>query len=95
MKTFKQMYNTIKFKLIGTLIKRYGSIKFTPWVGRNDKGERELFEKDVLKLLQKYKVIDSTTGIQQINIILNAYKYPKIEIMKYIYNEKMEQLNEK
>jgi len=84
MKNLKQIYSSIKFKLIGALIKKYGSIRFTPCITRDSEGECEAFEKDVLQLLKKYKVINSTRAIQKVNISLDANDYPEIKIMKYI-----------
>ena len=67
-----------KYEFLRKLVYKYGrtiSVKKTDW-----DTEKEKFERNILKILKKYQIIDNKHGIQGVEIIVDVNEYPTIKI---------------
>ncbi|KKL77948.1 hypothetical protein LCGC14_2029810 [marine sediment metagenome] len=74
-----------KFNFLRKLVSKYGktiSTKKTDW-----QDGKEQFERSILRLLKRHKIIDSIHGIQNIDIKLRVTEYPDIKIRTILINK--------
>ena len=69
-----------KFKFMRNLIRKYG--RFMGGTEKTLTGDdiKIDFERDILKLLKKYEVLDNTHKLQKIEIIVDVKEYPVIKL---------------
>lgn len=79
MKNLIIKWKQFKYDFMRKLIRKYGRT-----IGKIEKTLTDdikiKFEKDVLKLLRKYDVIDNKQHLQKVEIIADVEKYPKIKL---------------
>lgn len=68
----------LKFRFLKKLVYKYGRVIDNKSI--QDRGDKEKFEGSLLRLLRKYKIIDSTSRIQHLEIVADAHDLPKIKI---------------
>lgn len=76
MRNLKQKFQDWKYRLLKKLVYKYGRVLGNQTL----KDDKINFEKSLLNLLKKYKVIRSTQKLQHIEIIADVNEFPKIKI---------------
>jgi hypothetical protein len=73
----KKIVSSKKYNFFKNLVRKYGR-----FMGGNKAiiENKEKFEKDILKLLKKYNVIDNKHLVQKVGITCEVEKYPVIKL---------------
>jgi len=68
----------LKFRFLRKLVYKYGRVLVNKSI--KDPDDKEKFERSLLKLIKKYKVIGSINRIQHLEIVVDVNELPKIKI---------------
>lgn len=77
----KKIVSDRKYNFFNNLVRKYGRFMGSSKIVIDNKDK---FEKDVLKLLKKYNVIDNKHYIQKAEIIVDVKECPKIKLEKIV-----------
>ncbi len=78
MNNLKWKLKALKLMFLRKLVKKYGQVIDNKSI--KDKDDKVKFERSLVRLLKKFKIIDSTTRIQHLEIVADANDLPKIKI---------------